>query len=353
MQHEVTKHQNLLDQNGHIMEPGFARHLVWDYDRHAIKAPKHRIKEWDYYLIQSKDYAVAFTISDLAYMGMLSVSLINLKENWEKTNTVLTAFPMGKFNMGAHSDQGNVIFQNKQIRLRYKVIPAKNGEPMKRSITCQFPNFMDGKSFSAKICLKQPEMESMCIATPWAEKPTAFYYNQKIACLPASGFAQIGTDKFEFSPDKDFGSLDWGRGVWTNDNTWYWGIGNGQYINGVPFGFNIGYGFSDRSSASENVLFYNNKVHKLEEVDFGIPKCGDGPLDYDYMKPWHVTSSDGRFDAIFTPIINRHALTDVKLIISNQNQVFGKMNGKAILDDGTVIEMKDYVCALEVVRNKY
>ena len=196
MQHEVTRRQNLLDQNGHIMEPGFARHLVWDYDRTAIKAPKHRIKEWDYYLIQNKDYAVAFTISDLAYMGMLSVSLINLKENWEKTNTVLTAFPMGKFKMGPHSDQGDASFQNKQIRLKYKVIPAKNGEPMKRYITCQYSDFMDGKDFSAKLCLEQPEMESMCIATPWAEKPTAFYYNQKIACLPASGFVKIGTDKY-------------------------------------------------------------------------------------------------------------------------------------------------------------
>ena len=30
-----------------------------------------------------------------------------------------------------------------------------------------------------------------------------------------------------FSPEKDYGTLDWGRGVWTYDNTWYWGSGNG------------------------------------------------------------------------------------------------------------------------------
>lgn len=353
MQHEVTTRQKLLDKNGHVMEPGFARHLVWEYDRRDIHAPKHRIKEWDYYLVHNEDYAIAFTISDLAYLGMISVSLINLKEGWEKTNTILTAFPMGSFHLGRHSDQGNAEFQNKQLRLKYKIEPAKNGQPMKRHIICQYQNFLDGQDFSAKICLEQPEMETMCIATPWAEKPAAFYYNQKIACMPAAGYAQLGNKKYEFVPTRDFGSLDWGRGVWTNDNTWYWGIGNGQLIDGVPFGFNIGYGFSDRSSASENVIFYNHKVHKLDEVDFGIPKCGDGPLDYDYMKPWHITSSDGRFDGIFTPILNRHALTDVKVIISNQNQVFGKMNGKAVLDDGTVIEMKDFNCALEAVRNKY
>ena len=353
MQHEVTKRQNLLDQNGHIMEPGYARHLVWDYDRKAIKAPKHRIKEWDYYLVGNEDYAVAFTISDLAYLGMASISFLNLKEGWEKTNTILTAFPMGKFKMGPHSDQGDAVFENKQVRLKYKIEPAKDGQPMKRHITCQYRNFLDGQDLSVKLCLEQPEMESMCIATPWAEQPTAFYYNQKIACMPATGYAQLGNKKYEFVPDKHFGCLDWGRGVWTKDNTWFWGIGNGQLMDGKVFGFNLGYGFSDRSSASENMLFYDHKAHKLEEVDFIIPKKGPGPMDYDFMKPWTITSSDKRFECIFTPVLDRNALTDFKIIISDQHQVFGKLNGTATLDDGTVIELKDYPCAIEVVRNKY
>ncbi len=352
MQHEVTKRQKLLDKNGHIMEPGFARHLVWDYDRRDIHAPKCRIKEWDYYLIQNEDYAVAFTISDLAYLGMVSVSFLNLKEGFEKTNTVLDAMPMGKYKLGKNSNDGNAKFKNKQMRLSYKTEAAKDGKPMKRYILCQYPNFLDGQDFEAKICLEQPKMESMCIATPWKEKPTAFYYNQKIACMPATGYAKLGNKKFVFTPTRDFGILDWGRGVWTYDNTWYWGIGSGQ-IDGVPFGFNLGYGFSDRSCASENVIYYNNKVHKLEDINFGIPKCGPKPLDYDYMKPWHLTSSDGRFEATLTPILDRHSLTDVKIIESTQHQIFGRINGKAILDDGKTMEMKDFPCAIEVVHNRY
>ena len=71
------------------------------------------------------------------------------------------------------------------------------------------------------------------------------------------------------------------------------------------------------------------------------------------MKPWNITSNDGRFEAIFTPILNRQSLTDAKIIVSEQNQIFGTMNGIAILDDETRIEMKDFPCALEKVRNKY
>ena len=55
----------------------------------------------------------------------------------------------------------------------------------------------------------------------------------------------------------------------------------------------------------------------------------------------------------FTPIIDRAAKIDVKLIVTDQHQVFGKMNGVAVLDDGTKLEVKDLVCFCERVHNKY
>ena len=63
--------------------------------------------------------------------------------------------------------------------------------------------------------------------------------------------------------------------------------------------------------------------------------------------------SDGRFEMDFNPIIDRSALMDFKAILSDQHQVFGKMTGKAVLDDGTVLEIKDMLCFAEKVHNKY
>ena len=48
--HEVTVPQFLLDKNGEIAEPGWARSQVWRYSRDMIKANKLRVKEWDYSL---------------------------------------------------------------------------------------------------------------------------------------------------------------------------------------------------------------------------------------------------------------------------------------------------------------
>ena len=43
----------------------------------------------------------------------------------------------------------------------------------------------------------------------------------------------------------------------------------------------------------------------------------------------------------FIPVIDRASCTDVKLIKSDQHQVFGRFTGTAVLDDGTRLEIKE------------
>ena len=341
--HEVKTRQLLLDEHGELREPGWSRTMVQEYDRKMIKAPKWRIKEWDYYLVLSDSFGGAFTISDDGYIGLQSVSLLTFgkpygDKPWEHTETVLKPFPMGKLGLPAKSSACATVYEDKRLRMRFDAVEGK------RTIKCDFDNFMDGKKFTCDIELAQPEMDTMVIATPW-DKKHAFYYNQKINCMRASGWMEFDGKRYEFNHATDFGTLDWGRGVWTYDNTWLWGSGNAD-IGGNSFGFNIGYGFGNTSAASENVIFYNGVAHKLDDVTFHIPEDS-------YMKPWTFTSSDGRFEMDFVPVLDRAACLDYKVIVSDQHQVFGRMSGKAILDDGTVVEVKDMLCFAEKVHNKY
>ena len=338
--HEVTSVQKLLRVDGSLKEPGWSRQLVQIYSREDIKAPKFRIKEWDYYLVVSKECALAFTISDDGYVGLHSVSLITFGDTpWEHTETILQPFPMGKLHLPETSERGNTVYRDRRLNMEF----AK--EDGRRRIICSFKNFLDGKTFTCDLTLEQPPMDTMVIATPWKESRKAFYYNQKINCMRASGEAHFDGKTYVFDPGTDFGTLDWGRGVWTYDNTWSWGSGNGV-VDGKPFGFNIGYGFGDTSAASENILFYDGVGHKLDDVTFHIPK-------HSYLEPWKISSSDGRFEMDFIPVLDRAAKIDVKLITTDQHQVFGKMSGTAVLDDGTKLEIRDLLCFCEKVHNKY
>ena len=337
--HEVVERHRLL-KDGKLAEPGWSRSLVQIYDRNDIKKRKTRIKEWDYYYIMSHSnkLCLCLTVSDLGYLGLYSVNLINLEEATEKTDNVITVFPMGKTGMPASSAEGDVVFEHKKITIKY----LHDGKD--RLIQMNYPSFDGGKGISCDIRLSDEPEDSMVIATPWNEDPYAFYYNQKINCMRASGSFRYGNETFELDPSLDFAGLDWGRGVWTYDNYWYWGSGSGQ-IEGVPFGFNLGYGFGDTSAASENVIFYDGKAHKFDDIIFNISD--------NYIDDWTFKSSDGRFDMHFKPIIDRNAKIDLKVIITDQHQVFGRMSGTAVLDDGRKIELKDFLCFAEKVHNKY
>ena len=190
----------------------------------------------------------------------------------------------------------------------------------------------------------------MVIATPF-DKDKHFYYNQKINCMRVEGSVTFGEIQWHFGADNEaLATLDWGWGVWNYDNTWYWGSGQMILEDGSTFGFNIGYGFGNTTAASENMLFYNGKSHKLDQVTFHIPKNGDA---YQYTEPWTFMSNDGRFEMRFEPIIDRQSPMDFKLICMIPHQVFGKISGKAILDDGTVIEIHDKIAFAERVHNKW
>lgn len=347
-QHEIMSSHKLLDSAGKLIEPGYTKGLLMDYRRGDIKAGKLRIKEWDYYLVACDDFAVALTVADNSYMGLDSISLLDFRKPWQHTASPMAAFTLGKRNLPPTSAAGDVRSASKNYHIEFK----HNGDH--RLLTFYMKNFKDGKPIEGKLRLECPNAESMLIVTPFAEKDTAFYYNQKINCMPATGIFSFDGKTYEFKKGEAFGVLDWGRGVWTYKNTWYWGSASGQ-IDGVPFGWNIGYGFGDTSAATENMLFYDNKAHKLSAVKFNIPFKRDakGNQTEDYMKSWTFTSDDGRFEMEFAPIIDRAACTDVKIICSDQHQVFGKFNGKAVLDDGTVIEVHDFLGFAEKVFNKW
>jgi len=343
MQNEIKEKINLLDDNGLITKEGWARFPFWKYDRNAIKAPAWRIKEWDYYAVLSQDkkFGITFTISDIAYLGLSAICFLDFEKGYFKQIDTMSIFPMGKTGFPSASEGGSVAFSDSKLSIQLTMGKGN------RVLKFECPEMTDAhgnKGLKGEITLNQPaDLESMTIATSWKENRKAFYYNRKINNMNASGGFSIGSKAYTFEPDKDFGVLDWGRGNWTYKNRWFWGSASGL-TDGVRFGWNIGYGFSDRTPATENVLFYDGKAHKITDVTFHIDTT-------DYMKPWKFTSCDGRFEMDFTPVVDRDSSVNLIILKSVQHQVFGYFAGKAILDDGKVIQIKDFLGFAEDVLN--
>lgn len=178
IQHELTSQHDLLDSYGHLTEAGYAKSLILNYNRSAIKAPGFKIKEWDYYLIACDTFAVALTIDDNSYMGLDSISLLDFTIPWEHTNSPITAFTFGKKNLPPTSKSGDVKTKGKGYYINF----INNGS--KRILEFHMDNFCDKKPIDGKITLECPADDCMVIATPFAEKKQPFITtkNQLHAC---------------------------------------------------------------------------------------------------------------------------------------------------------------------------
>lgn len=92
-----------------------------------------------------------------------------LDANGKIAETVLDAFPMGKLQMPTNSSEGDIVYEKKNLRLKY--VLEKNPENLSERSAV-------GKSIAGK------------------EKTGRFYYNQKINCMRAEGFAEYGCFMF-------------------------------------------------------------------------------------------------------------------------------------------------------------
>lgn len=330
----------LLDKKGNLSECGYSTTLIKQYNRKDIKTSSFRIKEWDYYYIGDKNYGIALTIDDNGYMGLVSGSVLDFKNKKHYNKANMFWFCFGSVNMPVSSENGSI----KKVGKGYKgEFINENG---KRHLMMEIENFK-GKYFKADIHLELTTPHSMVIATPFKKKKH-FYYNQKINNLKASGYFIFGDLKYEFKDDA-YGVLDWGRGVWTYSNTWYWSSLSGYY-NGHTIGFNLGYGFGDTSAASENMLFVDDKVYKLDDVTFNIPK--DAKNKEKYLEKWTFTSKSGDIDLEFVPLIDRHDATNAVIISQDAHQVFGYFSGTFKTKDGPIV-IKDMLGFAEKVKNRW
>lgn len=357
-QKEYTEPTKLLADDGTLLSPGWARHMVFDYDRTKV-APRKRGKEWDFYQISNGKYMVQISFANISIGGYVSAVLIDLlhpDKNKELSAGQIVG-PMALFLGG---------------RDKY-ILPPKGDVPntVKFSVngigkgSCEFVTTKNSRTLSFRSMAKKepvecsfqmdiPDgLENITTVLPFKDQPTRFFMTTKQNCMPCEGTFKWGNKVFEFSKEDTFCCMDWGRVNSPYHLVWYWGNG-AAYVSDAEgkkhtFGFEITWGIGDESKATETCIFYDGKAHKFGAVDVET-----FPKPDKYMNPWHFVSEDGRFDFTMTPFYDHHAdLSILNLVRMNSHQVHGRWSGKAILDDGTEVEVNDMYAFCEYVENKW
>ncbi|MFX1592273.1 MAG: DUF2804 domain-containing protein, partial [Promethearchaeota archaeon] len=274
-QNEITEPSNLFKKDGSLVQRGWARKPILKYNKENIGKGWFRIKEWDHYSILNKQFGFQLTIGDIGYLTQMSYVWLDFENKKRDGKGVFKFFTKSKLLPLSSLEDSKIEFPTK----KFKATISRSKD--KRMISIEDPKFQD-KGFRGTITLEDyPKMDNTVVVTGYQEDPRLFYYNHKINFMPAEGSIQIGDKDYVFKPETSFGLMDWGRGIWPYHTHWLWGSACG-IVNGVPVAFNIGYGFGDLSTHTENVIFYDGKAHKIEDVTFNHE-------NRDPTKPWSFT----------------------------------------------------------------
>ncbi|MFA5513440.1 MAG: DUF2804 domain-containing protein [Sphaerochaetaceae bacterium] len=334
-QNLVTKRQNLLDKSGFVTEQGYSPKPVWFYNKERHRCSALKIKEWDRYLIfdYKNEIVITANYSHLGYLSYFAITYINLKES--SLSYIGTKRPsrFTKIDLPLHSDDYSIGWANKRLRIAFSKRDSK------RRLLLGAPSLEisghENRGLIADFTLTQdPQSETFNLVTGSSQKKSSYSLSEKVVPLQVSGLLTLGMDEIEIEPNTTRAFLYWQRGRWRTKTPLYW-AGSTGFIEDKELSFSFGLGLGD-TSATENCLIYDKKLHKLDTIEF--------------IKgtKWVIKENKGRVDLTFEPKVSHTVYKNLRVSKSEQTQLFGHFNGTVKVENKTVT-LKNFIGFIDTI----
>jgi hypothetical protein len=324
---ELTGPVDLCDSRGNLNPAaiGWSRHPL-----HNCNLQRHwpRKKRWNYWCVVSPTHLFSVTLSDVDYLGLPFIYLLDFSTKQFAEKTLLKPFGAG---CGLPPQvNADVVYDDPAMPISM----LQNNSGVQIKVGC--PDF-EGRPLKVDLQVYYPQdHETLNVVIPWSNN--RFQFTSKQNTLPAEGVIQWGDDLIEFNRVDTFACLDFGRGIWPFECFWNWSNFSTRLADGRTVGVNLGAGWTDGTGMNENGLCIDGKLIKLSE---------DVAFEYDavnFMLPWrlHTTLTD-RVDLRFEPFYERVAKTDALVIRSEVHQMIGRFTGTLRTGEGEAIEIENAI----------
>ena len=300
MEREITEPVDLCLPNGRLNPAA----VGW------TRTPLHttnlkgwgRAKRWEYWNIQTPDWTLGITVSNIDYLALHQVYFADFATGEQIDATVIA--PLARQPRLAPFSGAPARARTKKLQI--DLIPTTTGVRL----------IAHTDRVDADFTITRPDgHESMAVVIPWSDK--RFQYTVKDNTLPATGTLSVDGKPREVRDA--WAVLDHGRGKWPYSNVWNWGSGSGT-ADGHTLGLQFGGKWTVGTGCTENAICVDGRITKLhDELEWTY----DG-----WMDPWTVRGDD--VDLTFTPRFERASKTNVGVIFTETHQCFGVWDGTAL-----------------------
>lgn len=293
-----------------------------------------RGKRWEYWNVTTPTHILALTASSLDYAAVHEVWVFDrvAQRSWGRSVTVL---PSRGVLLPPSLDEGPVRARARglEIDIEPSVEAGRPGTRLRARIR--------DAAFDVFVALP-PGHERLAVVVPWSDD--RFQYTVKDVARPAVGTVTIAGATFPVTEGVSWAVLDHGRGRWPYDVRWNWGAGAGV-SGGRVIGLQVGGQWTAGTGSTENAVVIDGRLHFLpRELSWAYDP-------EDWLKPWHVWG--GGLDATLVPVYDKVTRTDLGIVSSSTDQVFGEWSGSFAPPGGGRIVFEAIAGWAEEVHNRW
>ncbi len=163
-QHEITRRTPLHDRHGHLTDPGWARAMVYDYDRSRVRTHLFGLKEWDFYQIVFGSWVLQLTIGHVSYVANFGAILFDTATGELHEFQRMEPLPLRRMTLPETPDQPQTItITRRDLEMAY------DAQGDRRRLTLRGTT-KDKETVDIDLTLPERGDDRMVIATPF-DKP--------------------------------------------------------------------------------------------------------------------------------------------------------------------------------------
>ncbi len=314
---EIFEKRPLLTPKGRLAAPGWGVGDVFDYNKERLAGSKRR-REWEFYQVSNSRFAFQIAYGHGPYAGRVSVTLVDFDTGEKVRSGKVRLFPGDELDLDFSSaDPHSLKYEDDDLLL------SIGFDGTTRRITARSDRF-DADLFCPE------EGDAIAVAAPYGRRN--FLYQYKKVFQDLSGHVHM--HKLDYRLDSEtFLVLSSGRGVLPYQNARIWAAGAVQQGEDL-LALSLGEDFGPEGEPTENALFLNGSLIKLNRVNFKFKP--EEP-----KRPWRISDSDKRLRLEFFPDYDNFDRFNYLAADVRRHQLFGKLFGTVILPGEREFRLED------------
>lgn len=309
MQREITTPCNIFEENGEVMQAGWARTPVFIRNDEQSKALSRHCERLCW-VINSNEAALYLSVECYTHEFSVKIAVADLKRGGMISDYITKKQRMRRLTLPSDS-LSEFYFDDRDVTLH--INNMFNGTLLK----CEYADFAGLYQLNVNIFLKKNQGDSLSELAPFERNRKYYYLKRFQPCYSAQGVIKVGGLEYSLNENNARAYLDGTRFYKPREHN-YQRLCADSLLGDKRFSLCLASRVGDNRYGNENCFFYDGKLEKLSQITV---KGSGSRID----RPFYFKGGLSAVDIMFKPFTVRGEAMCAQM--GSTSLIFGRLFG--------------------------